>query len=93
MKAAIYSRKSTDDNDRNPENKSVTRQIDRAKAYAAAKGWTVEDEHIFVDDGISGAEYERRPGLVRMMARLKEFDVIVTSENSRIGRDMVRTPW
>lgn len=89
MKAAIYARKSTDD-DRNVENKSVTRQIDRAKAYAAAKGWIVDDEHIFMDDGISGAEYERRPGLVRMMARLKEFDVIVASENSRIGRDMVR---
>lgn len=90
MKAAIYARKSTDDNDKNEENKSVTRQIDRAKAYAKAKGWDVDEEHIFTDDGISGAEYERRPGLVRMMARLKEFDVIVTSENSRIGRDMVR---
>ena len=38
MKAAIYARKSTDDNDKNEENKSVTRQIDRAKAYAKAKG-------------------------------------------------------
>lgn len=90
MKAAIYARKSTDDNDRNPENKSITRQTDRAKAYATAKGWTVDDEHVYIDDGISGAEYERRPGLVRMMARLKEFDAIITSENSRIGRDMVR---
>lgn len=90
MRAAIYARKSTDDNDKNADNKSVTRQVERAKAYAAAKGWTSEEEHIFVDDGISGAEYERRPGLVRMMARLKEFDAIITSENSRIGRDMVR---
>lgn len=90
MRAAIYARKSTDDNDKNAENKSVTRQIERAKAYATAKGWTVDEEHIFIDDGISGAEYERRPGLVRMMTRLKEFDAIVTSENSRIGRDMVR---
>lgn len=90
MKAAIYCRKSTDDNDKNADNKSVSRQSDRAKAYALAKGWTVDEEHVFIDDGISGAEYERRPGLVRMMARLKEFDVVVTSENSRIGRDMVR---
>ena len=90
MKAAIYTRKSTDDNDKNADNKSVTRQRERAKAYAVAKGWTVEPEHIFEDDNVSGAEYQRRPGLVRMMARLKEFNVIVTSENSRIGRDMVR---
>ena len=33
MKAAIYARKSTDDNDRNPENKSITRQTEPAKAY------------------------------------------------------------
>ena len=43
------------------EEKSVTRQIEHAKAYAAKKGWTVSEEHIFVDDGISGAEFVKRP--------------------------------
>ncbi len=38
MKAAIYACKSTDDNDRDGDNKPVTRQINRACAYAVAKG-------------------------------------------------------
>ena len=38
MKAAIYGRKSTDDNDHDGDNKSVTRQIDRAYACAVARG-------------------------------------------------------
>ncbi|HEX7044496.1 MAG TPA: recombinase family protein [Burkholderiales bacterium] len=94
MRAAIYARKSTDDNDRHADNKSVTRQIDRAHAYAKAKGWTVDEAHVFVDDGVSGAEYTRRPGLVRLLTaverRPRPFDVLVASEQSRIGRDMVR---
>lgn len=89
MKAAIYARKSNDD-DRIEENKSITRQKDRAIAFAEKNGWTVDVEHVFEDDGISGAEYERRPGLIKMLARIEDFDVIVMSEISRLGRDMVR---
>ena len=95
MKAGIYARKSTDDNDRNEENKSVTRQVERARAYANTKGWTVDEEFIFTDDGVSGAEFENRPAFVRLIASLPKkgkppFDVIVMSESSRLGRDMTR---
>jgi hypothetical protein len=34
----------------------VARQIEHARLYATKKGWTVDDAHIFVDDGISGAD-------------------------------------
>ena len=61
MRAAIYARKSTDDNDRDAENKSVTRQVERALAFAKAHAWTVGDEHVYIDDGISGAEFRNRP--------------------------------
>jgi hypothetical protein len=44
------------------EARSVIRQIDHPRAYAAAKDWTVNDEHVFADDGISGAEFTTRPG-------------------------------
>ena len=91
LRAAIYARKSTDDNDRNPENKSVTRQVDRAKAYAESKGWRVDDEFVFTDDGISGAEFKKRPGLLRMLNALKQFDVVVMSELSRLGREQTQT--
>ena len=54
MIAAVYARKSTDQNV-SDEEKSVARQIERARAYAADKGWVVADEHVYSDDGISGA--------------------------------------
>lgn len=90
MKAAIYARKSTDDA-HTEENKSVTRQIEHARAFAKRKGWTVAEEHIYVDDGISGAEFRNRPALLRMLNALGVFDVIVTSELSRLGREQSQT--
>ena len=91
MRAAVYARKSTDDNDRNADNKSVTRQVERAKAYATARGWTVDEDCIFVDDGVSGAEFKNRPGLLRLLNHLRDFDVIVMSELSRLGREQSQT--
>ena len=55
MIAAIYARKSNDQSDRDDEEKSVTRQVDHATAYAARKGWTVAEDHVYTDDAISGA--------------------------------------
>jgi site-specific DNA recombinase len=95
MIAAIYARKSSDDSDRDAEARSTTRQIERATAYAAAKGWNVEPRHIFVDDAVSGAEWKHRPGFNALLAALMprpSFDVVIVSELSRIGRDTVRTP-
>jgi len=71
MRAAIYARKSTDDNDRNADNKSVTRQVERARQFIAERGWRVNEAHIYVGDGISGAEFKKRPGLLRMLGHLK----------------------
>src|SRR5215471_16461858 len=95
MIAAIYARKSTDDSDRNAETRSTTRQIERATAYAAAKGWVVHSCYIFTDENTSGAEWKHRPGFNALLAVLDPrppFDVLIVSELSRIGRDTVRTP-
>jgi DNA invertase Pin-like site-specific DNA recombinase len=91
LRAAIYCRKSNDDDHQTEANKSVERQRDHALAYAAKKGWTVEPQHIFVDDGISGAEFKKRPGLLRLLNSVREFDVVVVSELSRIGREQTQT--
>lgn len=96
MKAAIYARKSTEQTGVSDEEKSVTRQIEHAKLYAAQKGWTVSDEHIFVDDGISGAEFVKRPGFIRLMNALKPrpaFHFLVMSEESRLGREQIETAY
>jgi site-specific DNA recombinase len=96
MIAAIYARKSTEQNDVGNEAKSVTRQIEHARAYAATKGWTVAEAHVYVDDGISGAEFAKRPGLVRLINALSPrppFQMLVMSEESRLGREQIETAY
>src|ERR1700726_1775806 len=98
MIAAIYARKSNDQHDVADEMKSVARQIDHARAYAVRKGWTVDDQSLYVDDGISGAEFARRPGFVRLMIDVAKkprppFDVLVMSEESRLGREQIETAY
>jgi site-specific DNA recombinase len=93
MIAAIYARKSTDQNV-SDEEKSVTRQIERARAYAERKSWIVADEHVYADDGISGAEFVKRPGFLRLMNALHPrapFQVLIMSEESRLGREQIAT--
>ena len=63
MIAAIYARKSTDQKV-SDEAKSVVRQVENARAFAAKNGWVVEDRFIFVDEGISGAEFAKRPAFM-----------------------------
>jgi DNA invertase Pin-like site-specific DNA recombinase len=43
MIAAIYARKSTEQNGIAEDAKSVTRQIEQAKAYALRHGWTSQN--------------------------------------------------
>jgi len=92
LNAAVYCRKSTEQTGVADEARSVTRQLEHAKLYAAKKGWTVSDEHVFIDDGISGAEFERRPGFQRLLALLKHrppFQFLVVMDESRLGRESI----
>ncbi len=96
MIAAIYARKSTEQTGVSDDQKSVTRQVEHAKDYAKRKGWRVAEEHIYSDDGISGAEFAKRPGLVRLLAALKpkpSFQVLIVSEESRLGRESIETAY
>src|SRR5688572_13100258 len=96
MLAAIYARKSTEQNGFNEEEKSVARQIEHSRAYAAKKGWLVAEEHIYSDDGISGAEFVKRPGLLRLMNALKprpRFQTLIMSEESRLGREAIQASY
>ena len=97
MIAAIYARKSTEQSGISDEAKSIARQIEHAKAYAEKKGWTVDERFIFSDDAVSGAEFgKRRPGFLRLINALKpkpEFQVLVMSEESRLGREQIQTAY
>lgn len=96
MHAAIYARKSTDQSGISDDQKSIARQIEHATQYALARGWTVGPEHVFSDDGVSGAEFSNRPGFLRLMNALKPrapFQVLVMSEESRLGREAIETAY
>ena len=96
MIAAIYARKSTEQLGLMEEDKSITRQIAHARDYAKKKGWLVTDEYVYADDGISGAEFVKRPALLRLMNALKPrppFQLLIMSEESRLGRESIETSY
>ena len=56
MIAAIYARKSTEQSGVPDAEKSVARQVEHARAFAALNGWTVDDDYVFKDDGSGQAK-------------------------------------
>ena len=79
MKAAIYARVSTLDQE--PEN-----QLQELRRYIDARGWTGRE---YVDRGVSGAK-DRRPALDQLLtdARRRRFDVLVCWRLDRLGRNL-----
>src|ERR687897_908788 len=65
MRTGIYARVSTQ---RQAQADGLAQQIDRLQAHALQQGWSVAPEHIFRDDGYSGAKLTR-PGLERLRDR------------------------
>jgi hypothetical protein len=59
MCAAIYARVSTT---RQARTQKADQQIERLKAYAKQKDWTLEEDQLYLDEGYSGASLSR-PGL------------------------------
>ena len=88
MIAAIYARKSNDQNDVAEEQKSVTRQIDGARTFISARGWTLDERNIYSDDGVSGALFTNRPEFQRMLldAEAGAFEAVVFFDIDRFGR-------
>src|SRR5438445_13516261 len=91
--AAVYARKSTEQSVAEQE-KSVTREVELAVACARAHGFDVVPEHIYVDDAISGAEFERRSGLMRLLNALRRqapFTGLFLADKDRLGREQFET--
>jgi DNA invertase Pin-like site-specific DNA recombinase len=79
MRAAIYARVSTVDQE--PEN-----QLQELRRYLEARGWTGVE---YVDRGVSGAK-DRRPALDQLLtdARRRRFDVLICWRLDRLGRNL-----
>ena len=79
MKAAIYARVSTLDQE--PEN-----QLQELRRYVQARGWTAVE---YVDRGVSGAK-DRRPALDKLVrdAMRRRLDVLICWRLDRLGRNL-----
>ncbi len=96
MVTAIYARKSTDETSKSDDTRSCARQVQRAREYAARRGWRVDDRYVFQDEAVSGAEFRRRPGLNKLLESLRpkpRFRALVISEPSRLGREQIETAY
>jgi site-specific DNA recombinase len=84
MRAAIYARVSTE---RQGRDQTIDSQLDALRRWAAAHGHELKDDHVYIDEGYSGARLDR-PALDRLRdaAREGEFDVIGAYSPDRLAR-------
>jgi site-specific DNA recombinase len=87
MRVALYARVSTQ---RQAQAQTVEQQIERLVDHACGRGWDVSLEHIFRDDGHSGASL-RRPGLDRLRDRAaaRSLDLVIITAPDRLARNYV----
>jgi site-specific DNA recombinase len=88
MRVALYARVSTG---RQQRTQTIEQQVAQLRTYVAAQqGWCLGEEHIFRDDGHSGATLDR-PGLdaLRDHAARAAFDVVVICAPDRLARNFV----
>lgn len=88
MKAAIYSRFSTD----RQTDSSIADQVRVCSEYARREGMQVTE--LFEDQGISGAAIGNRPSVIRMReaALARRFDVLLVMDLSRLSRSQADLP-
>jgi site-specific DNA recombinase len=87
MRAAIYARVSTP---RQARERNTDQQLGRLEHYAQQKGWVLDRECVYLDEGYSGASLSR-PGLdaLRDAAAMAEFEVVLVAAPDRLARNYV----
>src|SRR5256885_2376647 len=87
MRAAVYGRVSTT---RQAQAQTIEQQLDRLRAAVAGHGWELHEQHVYRDDGYSGASLGR-PGLDRLRdhAALAELDAVLVTAPDRLARNYV----
>lgn len=85
---AVYVRVSTS---HQVQHQTIEQQLARLLAHVRAQpGWALRDEHVFRDDGYSGARLAR-PGLdaLRDAAKRREVDRVLVTAPDRLARNYV----
>lgn len=88
MEVALYARVSTT---RQQLAQTIEQQIERLREYVAEQpGWHLEEKHLYLDEGYSGAKLNR-PGLDRLRERATkaEFEMILITAPDRLSRNYV----
>src|SRR5213079_1874704 len=87
MRVAVYARVSST---RQARAQTIGQQLDRLHAAAAGRGWALDEQHVYRDDGYSGASLGR-PGLDRLRdhAALAELDLVLVTAPDRLARNYV----
>ena len=88
MAIALYVRVSTS---RQQQTQTIEQQLDRLRAKVAAEpDWHLTDEHVYRDDGYSGASLNR-PGLDRLRdhAALGALELVLLTAPDRLARKYV----
>jgi DNA invertase Pin-like site-specific DNA recombinase len=83
-RVALYARVSTN-------GQTTKQQLEALREVGVRGGWQIDEEHIYVDHGISGAKgREERPALDRMLkaATRRAFDLIAAWSVDRLGRSL-----
>jgi site-specific DNA recombinase len=87
MRVALYARVSTN---RQALSQSIEQQLERLRQYVNDQGWSLCEDHLFRDDGHSGATLNR-PGLdhLRDKVRATAVDRLLLTAPDRLARNYV----
>ncbi len=88
MEVALYARVSTT---RQQLDQTIEQQIERLREHVKEQSeWHLEEKHIYLDEGYSGAKLNR-PGLDRLREHIAkaEFEMILITAPDRLARNYV----
>ena len=87
VRCAIYARYSSS----NQREASIEDQIRRCRQFASSRGWEVLEEHIYVDQAISGSSLDIREAFKRLLrialSPAPPFQYILVDDTSRVARN------
>src|SRR3954466_94205 len=81
MRAAIYARVSTA---RQGRDQTIDSQLDALRRRAAAHGHELRDDHVYIDEGYSGARLDR-PALDRLRDAAREGESTSSASTAPTG--------